>query len=43
MPNVMITPHIGFYTNMAIQNMVEISLNDVLAIIDGQPVQNEFK
>ena len=35
MPNVMITPHIGFYTNMAIQNMVEISLNDVLDIIDG--------
>ncbi|MCG7194682.1 D-2-hydroxyacid dehydrogenase, partial [Fructilactobacillus sanfranciscensis] len=43
MPNVMITPHIGFYTNMAIQNMAEISLNDVLDIIDGQPVKNEFK
>ncbi|WP_429971848.1 D-2-hydroxyacid dehydrogenase [Fructilactobacillus sp. Tb1] len=43
MPNVMITPHIGFYTNMAIQNMVDISLDDVLAIINGEPVQNEFK
>ncbi|RYM04758.1 D-2-hydroxyacid dehydrogenase [Sporolactobacillus sp. THM7-7] len=33
MPNVLITPHIGFYTNLAVQNMVEISLNDVLAIL----------
>ncbi|MFT8310605.1 MAG: D-2-hydroxyacid dehydrogenase [Sporolactobacillus sp.] len=37
MPNVLITPHIGFYTNLAVQNMVEISLNDVLAILkNGQ-------
>ncbi|ANZ57507.1 lactate dehydrogenase [Fructilactobacillus lindneri] len=43
MPNVIITPHIGFYTNMAVQNMVEISLNDVLAIINNQPVENEVK
>lgn len=43
MPNVMITPHIGFYTNMAIQNMVEISLDDVLAIINGQKSANEIK
>ncbi|MCL1631655.1 D-2-hydroxyacid dehydrogenase [Sporolactobacillus sp. CPB3-1] len=33
LPNVLITPHIGFYTNLAVQNMVEISLNDVLAIL----------
>ncbi|EST12514.1 D-2-hydroxyacid dehydrogenase [Sporolactobacillus laevolacticus] len=33
MPNVLITPHIGFYTNLAVQNMVEISLNDVLTIL----------
>ncbi|GAY76198.1 D-lactate dehydrogenase [Sporolactobacillus inulinus] len=33
LPNVLITPHIGFYTNKAVQNMVEISLNDVLAIL----------
>lgn len=33
MPNVLITPHIGFYTNMAVKNMVEIALNDVLSIL----------
>ncbi|MDF2910602.1 MAG: bifunctional amino acid aminotransferase/2-hydroxyacid dehydrogenase [Sporolactobacillus laevolacticus] len=33
MPNVLITPHIGFYTNLAVQNMVEISLNDVVTIL----------
>lgn len=33
MPNVLITPHIGFYTNLAVKNMVEISLNDVISIL----------
>ncbi|RYL91663.1 D-2-hydroxyacid dehydrogenase [Sporolactobacillus sp. THM19-2] len=33
MPNVLITPHIGFYTNMAVKNMVEIALNDALSIL----------
>ncbi|QAA21446.1 D-2-hydroxyacid dehydrogenase [Sporolactobacillus terrae] len=33
LPNVLITPHIGFYTNNAVKNMVEISLNDVLTIV----------
>ncbi|MFT8872997.1 MAG: D-2-hydroxyacid dehydrogenase [Sporolactobacillus sp.] len=33
LPNVLITPHIGFYTNMAVKNMVEISLNDVLEVL----------
>ncbi|AVK62059.1 bifunctional amino acid aminotransferase/2-hydroxyacid dehydrogenase [Lactobacillus sp. CBA3605] len=35
MPNVILTPHIGFYTNLAVQNMVEISLNDVVTILNG--------
>lgn len=33
MTNVLITPHIGFYTNLAVKNMVEISLNDVLSVL----------
>lgn len=33
MPNVLITPHIGFYTNLAVKNMVEISLNDAVSVI----------
>jgi len=35
MPNVIITPHVGFYTNLAVKNMVEISLNDVVTILNG--------
>lgn len=35
MSNVIITPHVGFYTNLAVKNMVEISLNDVVTILDG--------
>lgn len=31
--NVIVTPHVGFFTNIAVQNMVDISLTDVLAII----------
>ncbi len=34
--NVIITPHVGFYTNIAVQNMVDISLDDTLAIITGE-------
>lgn len=34
--NVIITPHVGFYTNIAVQNMVDISLNDTLAILEGK-------
>ncbi|GBG95148.1 D-lactate dehydrogenase [Ligilactobacillus salitolerans] len=33
--NVIITPHVGFYTNIAVQNMIDISLDDTLAIISG--------
>lgn len=35
MPNVLITPHVGFYTNLAVKNMVDISLDDVKTIIEG--------
>ncbi|KRL01807.1 D-2-hydroxyacid dehydrogenase [Liquorilactobacillus capillatus] len=36
MDNVIITPHIGFYTNIAVKNMVDISLDDVLLILKGK-------
>ena len=36
MDNVIITPHIGFYTNIAVQNMVNISLDDAVSLIQGQ-------
>ena len=36
MDNVIITPHIGFFTNIAVQNMVDISLDDVITTLNGQ-------
>ena len=43
LPNVILTPHIAFFTNIAVQDMVDIALDDVLAILAGQPVANEVK
>ncbi|MDS1016380.1 D-2-hydroxyacid dehydrogenase [Lentilactobacillus buchneri] len=42
MPNVNVTPHIGFYTEVAVQNMVEIALNDVMMILNGQKSPHEI-
>lgn len=42
MPNAIITPHIGFYTDNAIRNMVEISLHDMLTIIAGKTSKHEL-
>ncbi|CAM3108385.1 D-2-hydroxyacid dehydrogenase [Lactiplantibacillus plajomi] len=42
MPNVIITPHVGFYTNLAVKNMVDISLDDVLTIIKGGQTDHAF-
>ncbi|WP_416353207.1 D-2-hydroxyacid dehydrogenase [Agrilactobacillus fermenti] len=36
MPNVSITPHIGFYTDDAVQNMVDIALTDAKLTIEGK-------
>lgn len=36
MTNVILTPHIGFYTNIAVQNMIDVSLDDVLNIVEGK-------
>ncbi|MHA3067003.1 D-2-hydroxyacid dehydrogenase [Lacticaseibacillus saniviri] len=35
-PNVLLTPHIAFYTNIAVENMIQIALDDAIAIIKGQ-------
>lgn len=43
LPNVILTPHIAFFTNIAVQNMVDIALDDVMAILNGQPAKNEIK
>lgn len=37
LPNVSVTPHIGFYTDAAVQNMVDIALDDVALIVQGKP------
>lgn len=34
--NATVSPHVGFYTDIAVKNMVEISLEDALRIINGQ-------
>ena len=34
--NVILTPHIAFFTNLAVKNMVDFALNDVLLILNGQ-------
>lgn len=39
MPNVLISPHSAFYTDTAMKNMVEMGLNDVVAIVNGKRPQ----
>ncbi|GAF39347.1 D-lactate dehydrogenase [Agrilactobacillus composti DSM 18527 = JCM 14202] len=43
MPNVSVTPHIGFYTDAAVRNMVDIALDDALRILQGKPGLHEVK
>ncbi|RHW49743.1 D-2-hydroxyacid dehydrogenase [Bombilactobacillus bombi] len=40
MPNVLITPHIAFFTKLAIQNSMEIALNDAKNVILGKGSRN---
>lgn len=42
MDNVILTPHIAFFTNIAVQNMVDISLQDVVDILAGKESPHEF-
>ena len=43
MPNVLITPHVAFFTQTSIRNMVEISLNDVVRVVNGKHSRNEVR
>lgn len=43
MDNVILTPHIAFFTNLAVKNMVDFALEDVLLILDGKPSPHEIK
>ncbi|WP_155287084.1 NAD(P)-dependent oxidoreductase [Lacticaseibacillus zhaodongensis] len=43
MPNVIITPHIAFFTNNAVANMVDFSLDDVNTVLAGKTPKNAVK
>lgn len=40
MPNVLITPHIAFFTKLAIRNSMEIALDDAKNLIEGKRSRN---
>lgn len=40
MPNVVVTPHVAFFTDTAVRNMVQISLNDVVTVANGGRSRN---
>lgn len=40
MPNVVVTPHVAFFTDMSVRNMVQISLNDVTTVSQGGRSRN---
>ncbi|MGL4537391.1 MAG: D-2-hydroxyacid dehydrogenase, partial [Weissella cibaria] len=37
------TPHIAFFTNIAVQNMVDIALDDVQLILNGETSPHEIE
>lgn len=43
MDNVILTPHIAFFTNLAVKNMVDFALEDVLLILGGKSSPHEVK
>lgn len=40
--NFLLSPHIAFYTNTAIKNMVEMALNDAVTMVNGGVTENEI-
>ncbi|WP_373842477.1 NAD(P)-dependent oxidoreductase, partial [Limosilactobacillus sp.] len=42
LPNVILTPHIGFYTDIAVERMVKQALDDALLIIKGKQSPHEI-
>lgn len=43
MPNVVVTPHVAFFTETSVKNMVEIALNDAATIINGGKTRNALR
>lgn len=43
MPNVVITPHVAFFTDIAVRNMAQQSLDDALTIIQGGTSDHEIR
>lgn len=41
-PNIIVTPHIGFFTDEAVRNQIETSLNNVLEFLKTDSCQNEI-
>ncbi|WP_019673622.1 NAD(P)-dependent oxidoreductase [Psychrobacter lutiphocae] len=42
MPNVLFTPHYAFYTDVAVDNMVEYALQNLRQFYNGEPCDNEI-
>ncbi|WP_295729428.1 D-2-hydroxyacid dehydrogenase [uncultured Limosilactobacillus sp.] len=40
MPNVVVTPHVAFFTKTSVRNMVEIALNDTVTLVKGGKTRN---
>lgn len=40
MPNVVVTPHVAFFTKTSVRNMVEIALNDTVTLVNGGKSRN---
>jgi D-lactate dehydrogenase len=43
MPNVMITPHQGFFTKEALEQISQTTLDNIAAFVEGKPLLNEVK
>ena len=43
MPNVVVTPHVAFFTKTSVRNMVEIALNDTVTIVNGGKTRNAVR
>lgn len=41
-PNIIVTPHIGFFTDEAVKNQIETSLNNVSEFLKTNKCQNEI-
>ncbi len=42
-PNILYTPHMAYYTKEALQRIMEISLENMVAFIEGKPLPNCLK